>query len=82
MLWPGSLHVMGRDREPVSAERLQAAKRHAKDQLLTIDGVQGIGIGGGTLRLYVRDAGVAGALPDEVDGVPVTCVVVDEITAY
>lgn len=68
-------------REP-SASRLQRAKRRAKDLLLPVEGVHGVGIGAGTLRVYVRDAAVAHHLPDEVDGVAIEPVVVGEVTAY
>lgn len=63
-------------------DHLRRAKRHAKDLLLPLDGVQGVGVGEGTLRIYVRDAAVARDLPDEVDGVPVEAVVVGEVISY
>ena len=68
--------------EPAAGDRLRRAKRRAKELLLPVDGVQGVGLGDGTLRVYVRDAAVAHALPDEVDGVPVEPVVVGEAIAY
>lgn len=67
---------------PLSPERLRAAKRHAKELLTRVEGVRGVGLGEGTVRVYVRDAGVGAELPDEVDGVPVERVVVGEIIAY
>jgi hypothetical protein len=71
---------MPRDRP--SSDVLRRAKRRAKDLLLAIDGVQGIGIGDETIRVYVRDASVALELPDDVDGVPVEPVEVGEVIAY
>jgi hypothetical protein len=68
--------------DPSAGDRLRRAKRRAKDLLLPVDGVQGVGLGDGTLRVYVRDADVARDLPDEVDGVPVETVVVGEAIAY
>ena len=50
--------------------------------MLPVDGVQGVGIGAGTLRVYVRDAAVAHDLPAEVDGVVVEPVVVGEAITY
>lgn len=47
-----------------------------------MDGVKGIGIGDGTLRVYIRAEAVARDLPEEVDGVPLEPVVVDEAVAY
>lgn len=66
----------------VSAERLRAAKGHAKILLADLEGFRGVGVGDGTVRVYVRDAAAGAELPDEVDGVPVERVVVDEITTY
>lgn len=68
--------------EPPPDDRLRRAKRRAKDLLLPVDGVQGVGIGAGTLRVYVRDAAVAHDLPAEVDGVVVEPVVVGEAITY
>ncbi|MGH2354994.1 MAG: hypothetical protein ACRDJN_25575 [Chloroflexota bacterium] len=68
--------------EPPADDQLRRAKRHAKELLLPVDGVQGVGIGAGTLRVYVRDASVAHGLPAEVDGVTVEPVVVGEAITY
>lgn len=66
-----------------SAEDLRRAKARAKDELLTaIDGVEGVGLGDGVVRVYVRDELVARRLPPELDGVPLEPVIVGEITAY
>lgn len=68
--------------EPSAADRLRRTKRRAKELLLAVDGVQGVGLGDGRLRVYIRDAAVAHALPAEVDGVPVEPVVVGDVVAY
>ena len=65
-----------------SADALRRAKARAKEELGTLDGVQGVGIGDGTLRVYVRDQATAEALPATIDGVPVEAVVIGEATAF
>ena len=68
-------------RDNADVDKLRAAKAAARQCLKDVDGVQGVGIGDGTVRVYVRDAGVAGTLPGEIEGVEVECVVVGEIVA-
>lgn len=72
----------GRHARP-SAEALRDAKVRVKDELVTsIDGVEGVGLGEGVVRVYVRDESAARQLPAEVDGVALEVVIVGEITAY
>ena len=61
---------------------LRAVKNAAKAQFGQTPGVEGFGIGDGTLRIYVRNAEVRKQLPSEFQGVPVDCVVSGDITAY
>ncbi len=66
-----------------SPDALRRAKTRVKDELLTaIDGIEGVGLGDGVVRVYVRDEDVARQLPAEIDGVGLESVVVGEITAY
>jgi len=65
-----------------AAQRLRNAKRHARDLLLSLDGVQGVGVGDGTVRVYLRDATVAHSLPGAVDGIPLEPVVVGDVITY
>ncbi|HEX9983013.1 MAG TPA: hypothetical protein VGF69_07105 [Thermoanaerobaculia bacterium] len=62
-------------------DELRAAKSAAKAAFSEIEGVQGFGIGDNVVRAYVRNEAVASALPEEIDGVPLECVVVGEIVA-
>ena len=57
------------------AEALRAAKAKARRLVDEVDGVHGVGIGDGTVRVYVDHADVARALPATVADVPVEAVV-------
>lgn len=70
---------MDRQRSPSFAE-LRAAKRHATQLLGQREGVEGLGIGDGCVQVYVRARALAAELPDEVDGVPLLCIEVGDIT--
>ena len=70
---------MGHDH---TLEELKRAKTHAKTLVLDKAGVQGVGIGDGTVRVYIKDASVARDLPDEVDGVPIEPVTVGDVTLH
>lgn len=61
-------------------EQLRAAKHEAQRRFGAQDGVEGVGIGDGCLRVYVRSQPVARVLPDEVDGVRIECVRVGTVT--
>jgi hypothetical protein len=56
-------------------------KAAAKDELGRIDGVQGFGVGDGSLRVYVQNAGVKQHLPSYFRGAPIECVVVGAVHA-
>jgi hypothetical protein len=62
-------------------DRLQQMKSAAKRELSGIPGVEGIGIGDGTLRVYVRDTDVIAQLPRAIEDVELEFVVTGEITA-
>jgi hypothetical protein len=66
---------------PTPSKRLREAKRNAHSVVMPIEGVEGLGIGDGTIRVYVRDGSVARILPGAIDGVPIEAVVVGEVTA-
>lgn len=59
--------------------RLDLAKAAAREELRPIPGVEGIGIGEGTLRVYVHSADVASLVPPELLGVPVECIVTGSV---
>lgn len=59
--------------------RLDRTKAAAKDELRGIPGVEGVGIGEGTLRVYVHSAGVASLVPPELLGVAVECIVTGSV---
>lgn len=67
-------------RQPASEDDLRRAKPLARGLLQALDGFAGVGIGAGTLRVYLRDAEAAAEVPDEIDGVPVETVIVGEVT--
>jgi len=68
--------------QPTPSERLRDAKQRARVLVMPIDGVQGLGIGDGTIRVYIRDEAVTHSLPADVDGVPIEPVVVGDVIAH
>ena len=62
-------------------EDMRSVKAAARAELGQVGGVEGFGIGDGSLRVYVRDAEVRKRLPTRFRGVPVDCVVTGEISA-
>lgn len=60
---------------------MRSIKAAAKEELGHIRGVEGLGLGEGVLRVYVRNAEVRKRLPSEYRGVPVESVVTGEISA-
>jgi hypothetical protein len=58
-----------------------AIKKAAKREFGGIDGVEGIGLGDGTLRIYVRHAGLHQLLPKRFRGLDVDLVVTGDITS-
>ncbi|HZO89601.1 MAG TPA: hypothetical protein VFB38_14835 [Chthonomonadaceae bacterium] len=61
---------------------LRAVKAAAQSQFGQIPGIEGFGIGDGTLGIYVRNAEVRNQLPHEYQGVPVEFVITGDIEAY
>ena len=70
---------------PVTLERAQAAKQAARLRLAHLSGIVGIGITrvgeDYAVKINLRDAHDAGAVPPEIDGVPVRVEVVGSIRA-
>jgi hypothetical protein len=64
-----------------SNQDMRSLKAAAKEELGGVEGVEGVGLGEGTLRVYVRNAEVRKRLPAEFRGVPVDPVVTGEISA-
>lgn len=69
---------MSRHSQEHDLKRIKAA---AKAQFGQVDGVEGIGIGARTLRIYVRDESVRNRLPSEFKGVAIDVVVTGTIEA-
>ena len=67
---------------PQSQADMRAVKSAAKAQFGATPGVQGFGIGHGTLRIYVQNAEIRSQLPSTFQGVPVDFVVGGDIAAY
>jgi hypothetical protein len=65
--------------EAATPPRLTLAKRLFKAQ--HGEHIEGVGIGDGALRVYIRTARASAALPDEFIGVPVVYIVTGEIKA-
>jgi hypothetical protein len=59
-----------------------AVKSAAKAQFGGTPGVEGFGIGHGTLRIYVQNAEIRNQLPATFQGVPVDFIVSGDIAAY
>jgi len=66
----------------VDQAQLEKAKQAAVKSLTSIKGVKGVGIGDGTLRVYILNDDIKASLPDAVEGVPIETVVTGEIEAY
>lgn len=60
---------------------LSTVKKHARLELGKIAGVEGFGVGDGTLRIYVRSARDGEQLPRQFEGTPVELVVVGDVVA-
>lgn len=67
--------------ESPSPAQLRALKSAAREELSAYSGVQGLGVGDGVLRVYVRSAETRAELPSTFRGVPLEVVVVGDITA-
>lgn len=64
-----------------SNQDMRSIKAAAKEELGRLEGVEGVGLGEGSLRVYVRNAEVRKRLPTEFRGLPVDSVVAGEISA-
>lgn len=63
-------------------QRLLAAKEEAWRRWNSHPAVSGVGLGDGTVRLYLVDDSLCEELPSELMGVPIEIVVTGDITAY
>jgi hypothetical protein len=61
-------------------DQLRDAKASAKQAFLGMPGFEGVGIGDGVLRVYVRDASVIDQLPRSWENVGIEFVITGEIT--
>jgi hypothetical protein len=61
---------------------LKSVKMAARSQFGDVPGVQGFGIGNGTLRVYVRNSDVSRQIPETYQGVPVEFVITGDVEAY
>jgi hypothetical protein len=61
---------------------LKALKSLAKERFGNISGVIGFGISDVSVRIYVDNEEVKKSLPNEIEGVPLDCIVTGEIRAY
>ena len=64
-----------------SNQDMRSLKAAAKEEHGRIQGVEGVGLGEGSLRIYVRNPEVRKRLPKEFRGVLVNPVVTGEISA-
>ena len=64
-----------------SNQDMRSLKAAAKEEFADVEGVEGVGVGDGSLRVYVRNAEVQKRLPIEFRGVPVNPVVTGESAA-
>ena len=60
-------------------QQLRDAKNVAKRDFGDTPGVEGIGIGDGVLRVYVRDADVIGRLPRSCEAIDIEFVISGEV---
>ena len=63
----------------VTIQQLRDAKETAKRDFGSMPGVEGIGIGDGVLRVYVRDANVKNQLPRSCENVDLEFVVTGDV---
>jgi hypothetical protein len=75
------------DDDPETQDGIAGVISRREQELLPVDGVEGIGAGRDpaghdALVVYVRDESVASAVPEKIDGYPVAIVVTGKISAY
>jgi hypothetical protein len=66
------------ERREIDKRSIKAA---AKEEFGRVEGVEGVGLGESSLRVYVRNAEVRKRLPSQFRGVPVDFVVTGDISA-
>jgi hypothetical protein len=64
----------------VTLQQLRDAKEAAKRDFGSMPGIEGIGIGDGVLRVYVRDANMIDHLPQSCEKVDIEFVVTGEVS--
>ena len=62
--------------------QLKVKRRQAATRFSGIEGVEGFGVGDGTIRVYLRSADVKSKLPEDFDGIPFEFVVAGEFWPY
>lgn len=65
----------------MTLQQLRHAKAAAKRDFGSMPGVEGVGIGDGVLRVYVRDANVIGQLPRSCEEVDIEFVITGDVRA-
>jgi hypothetical protein len=60
---------------------MRSIKAAAKEELGRVEGVEGVGLGENSLRVYVKNAEVRKRLPSEFRGLPVDFVITGDISA-
>jgi hypothetical protein len=60
---------------------LRQVKRRAEASLLALPGVSGVGLGDGTIRVYLQREGAKAKIPNSFEGVPVELVFTGDITS-
>lgn len=60
---------------------MRSIKTAAREELGRIQGVEGVGLGEGSLRIYVQNTDVRKRLPSEFGGLPIDFVVTGDISA-
>ena len=60
-------------------QRFYAQKRRVEGALLELPGVQAVGVGDGTIRVYVTSAPPNPSIPRHVEGIPIEIMVGGEV---
>ena len=68
--------------ERLDLAQLKMKKRAAQATFGSLPGVEGFGVGDGTIRVYLRSRETEQLLPSVFDGVPLELVVTGDISAY
>jgi hypothetical protein len=63
----------------MDAVTLRQVKRRAEASLLSVPGVTGVGLGDGTIRVYVGRDDVKDKIPQDFEGVPVELIFTGDI---